>query len=223
MPHIWGQTKQYPIRASSSHQLNKIISAVLFVSLAICFILQTSTQIEKFLDRKVVQSTDTYVPDSFQLPTLIVCREKKAAIDKSLLQQKGLPRNMFSGLPLDLNLVSKIPFPDLQETWDMVTMNLTAEGKHQGKKEKMVSGLDVSELNTIFQGRCYKIDNDQSFSGGTRVFSEIKFKTDKRDVKAYKMFFAYNVNEAGVIIDYVDVPYEEIIISNREFVFLHIG
>ena len=86
-----------------------------------------------------------------------------------------------------------------------------------------MSDLDVSELNTVFQGRCYKIDNNQSFPGGTRVLSEIIFKTDKRDGDAYKIFFAYDPKEAGIIVDYVNVPYEETLISNREYVFLRIG
>ena len=108
--------------------LNKIISAVLFVSMAACFIIQTYTQVEKFFMGQVVQGTDTYVPDVVQLPTLIVCREMSAALDKSLLEQKGLPRNMFSGLPLDLNVVNMIPFPDLKQTWELVTMNLNVSG-----------------------------------------------------------------------------------------------
>ena len=194
--------------------LNKIISAVLFVSMAACFIIQTYTQVEKFFMGQVVQGTDTYVPDVVQLPTLIVCREMSAALDKSLLEQKGLPRNMFSGLPLDLNVVNMIPFPDLKQTWELVTMNLNVSGGTR---------LTYSEVNTQYQGRCYKIDKAKSFPGGTRITSWLKFKTKKRDSAAYSIFFGYNINMAGIVVDYTPVPYDETLIRNRTLSFLHIG
>ena len=215
----WGETKQHPNRASSRHQLNKILSGILFMSMAICFIMQTFTQVEKFCLGKVVQSADTYIPGIVQLPTLIVCREKTATIDRSLLEQKGLPKNMFSGLPLDLNVVNTMPFPNLQETWDTVTMNLTVEGKTQYIHSELV----VSELNTAYQGRCYKIDSKKSFPGGTRVFSEFKFKTVNKDIGAYNVFFGYNVNVAGVVSDYMPVPYKVTLINNRTYLFMQIG
>ena len=173
-----------------------------------------------WLERLITRTMkDTYVPDAVQLPTLIVCREKTATIDRSLLEEMGLPSNMFSGFPLDLNVVRTIPFPDLQETWDMVTMNLTVEGKAQYLRSDLV----VSELNTIYQGRCYKIDSKKSFPGGMRVFSEFKFKTVNKDIGAYSVFFGYNVNVAGVVSDYMPVPYKVTLINNRTYLFMQIG
>ena len=198
---------------------NKIFSAVLFVSMAACFIIQTYTQVEKFFMGQVVQGTDTYVPDVVQLPTLIVCREISAAVDKSILEQKGLPRSMFSGTPMDLNVVNSIPFPDLWETWDLVTMNLNVSGG----THPTYSGLNVSELNTLYQGRCYKIDDENSFPGGERIHSSLNFKAAKRDSAAYIIFFGYNVNIAGFVIEYAQVPFEETLINNRTMKYLNIG
>ena len=199
--------------------VNKIISAILFVSMSACFIIQTYRQVEKYLVGQVVQGTDTYVPDVVQLPTLIVCREMSAAVDKSFLEQKGLPRNLFSGMPLDLNVVNAIPFPDLSETWEMVTMNLSVSGG----THLTHSDLIVSELNTVYQGRCYKIDNPKSFPGGTRIISWLNFKTEKRNTAAYIIFFGFDVNIAGFVLDYLQVPYQEAVMSNRTFGYLQIG
>ena len=199
--------------------LNKVISAILFVSMAASFIVQTYTQVEKYIVGQVVQGTDTYVPDVVQLPTLIVCREISAAVDKSILEQKGLPRNMFSGTPLDLNVVNSIPFPDLWETWDLVTMNLSVSGG----THPTYSGLNVSELNTLYQGRCYKIDDENLFPGGKRIHSWLIFKDTKRESAVYKIFFGYNVNIAGIVIEYTQVPFEETLINNRTLKYLHIG
>ena len=86
-------------------------SVILFMSMAACFISQTYTQVEQFLMGQVVHGTDTYGPDVVQLPTLLMCREILVAVDKSLLELKGLPSGMFSDMPPDLNVVIQIPFP----------------------------------------------------------------------------------------------------------------
>ena len=46
---------------------------------------------------------------------------------------------------------------------------------------------------------------------------------NKSGSAAYTIFFAYNVDMAEIVLDYVQVPYEEIIISNRTLVFVRIG
>ena len=72
---------------------------------------------------QVVQGTDTYVPDVVQLPTLLMCREISVAVDKSLLELKGLPRSMLNGMPFDLSIAIQRP--------DMVTMSLiVSDGTH---------------------------------------------------------------------------------------------
>ena len=204
---------------AANGNLNKIISVVLFVSMAACFIVQTFTQVDKFLEGQVVQGTDTYIPDVVQLPSLIVCQEISSAIDKSLLEQMRLPRSMFNGSPLDLNVVNAIPFPDVWEIWDMVTLDLSVSDwlRHND------SGLKVSEINTVFQGRCYKIDDENSYPGGTKIQSWLSFKTEKRDSAGYILFFAYDLSTGGIAIDYAQVPYEEAITQNRTMKFLKIG
>ena len=83
--------------------------------------------------------------------------------------------------------------------------------------------LTYSEVNTQYQGRCCKIDKAKSFPGGTRITSWLKFKTKKRDSAAYSIFFGYNINIAGIVVDYTPVPYDETLIRNRTLSFLHIG
>ena len=101
----------------------------------------------------------------------------------------------------------------------MVTMNLTVEGSIMN----IPSHFDVLELNTIYEGRCYKIDSKKSFPGDARVFSMMRFQTDRKDAVAYSIFFAYDVNVPGIVVDYMSVPYEETFINNRELNFLRIG
>ena len=51
----------------------------------------------------------------------------------------------------------------------------------------------------------------------------MNFKAAKRDSAAYIIFFGYNVNIAGIVIEYAQVPFEETLINNRTMKYLKIG
>ena len=163
---------------------------------------------------------DSYVPEEVQLPTLIVCNERGKTINKSLLEEKGMPRNMFSGLPLNLNIVNTTkPFPNLEEMWDMVTLDLDVSGGPQQSN----SGLRVSKVNTLWQGRCLKIENEKAYPGGKRIASAITLNAGNNVAASISVSFVYDVDIAGIIVDYTTVPYHEVMINIGSFLDLRYG
>ena len=163
---------------------------------------------------------DSYVPEEVQLPTLIVCNERGSTANRSLLEEKGLPKNMFSGFPLNLNNINTTkPFPNLDETWDMVTLDLNVSGGPQPS----YSGLNASKVNTLWQGRCLKIENEKSYPGGKRVTSVVTLKAANYVAPSIIVYFASEVDIAGIMVDYAIVPVPEVRINNRTFKYVTFG
>ena len=163
---------------------------------------------------------DNYVPEKVQLPTLIVCNEITTAFDESFLEDNGLPRTMFNLQPLNFDIINTTkPFPNLDETWDMVTLDLNVNSRTYPNE----SGVTVSKVNTLWQGRCLKIENGKPYPGGKRISSEIKIKAGNFVGASISVSFVYDVDITGIIVDYSSVPYHNVIISNGTLKYLTYG
>ena len=64
------------------------------------------------------QTTQPRTPETYQFPTTVICRDNPYDVTK--LNQSGLPENFFH---LTTTYDTQV-FPDLNQTWNNVTMSL---------------------------------------------------------------------------------------------------
>ena len=90
---------------------------------------------------QVGQTTQPRIPERNDFPTTVICRTKP--YDESKLNKSGLPKSLF--FPVNNNDFQGLVFPDLDKTWNNVTMglghtlNVTAAARYwDGSKGKEV-------------------------------------------------------------------------------------